>query len=116
MRAGGWASAWVHSFHTIGRDATLGCLFCSTFCADAGALNCVTCVTARTPLGGRCLFCCLKFYGACRETVTLPTHVTSYFDEDGYLAHHIFRKDVLGLLHKFEEEIEKPHLDSKKSL
>lgn len=52
----------------------------------------------------------------CRDTVTLPTHVTSYFDEDGYLAHHIFRKDVLGLLQKFEEEIEKPHLDSKKSL
>lgn len=51
-----------------------------------------------------------------RESVTLPTQVTSYFDEEGYLAQHIFQKDVKDLLHKFEADIQKPHLDNKKSL
>eukprot|EP00884_Botryococcus_braunii_P022442 jgi/Botrbrau1/8882/Bobra.0148s0002.1 len=51
-----------------------------------------------------------------RESVTLPTQVTSYFDEEGYLAQHIFQKDVKDLLHKFEAEIQKPRLDNKKSL
>lgn len=40
---------------------------------------------------------------ACREDVKLEKSITGYFDEDGFLAEEIFRKDAEKLLQQFEQ-------------